>query len=143
MHRLIPMFCAVAPAMSAADMRVFLKTNSVGQKLQNPHDEKYAHVFVSTNGVAAMKSNNAVFPIGSIIIKEKLSDAEGTQTELFTGMVKREKNYNPQCGDWEFFTVSGDASRIASRGKLQNCIDCHVEYSDSDYVTKKYIANTR
>ena len=126
-----------------ADMRVWAKTNALGQRLENPHEHKYAHVFVSTNGATAMRTNSAVFPVGSIIIKEKFSDLEGKKTELFTGMVKRENGYNSKCGDWEFFTLSADAVKVTSRGKLQSCIDCHVEYKESDYVTKKYVMYPR
>jgi hypothetical protein len=53
-------------------------------------------------------------------------------------MIKREKGYNPECGDWEFFTLTADATKMTARGRLQSCMDCHVEYSESDFVTKKY-----
>lgn len=124
-----------------ANRRVLEKTNALGQPLSvaNPHEHKYAHVFVSSNGSFAMKTNSATFPVGSIIIKEKFSDPNGKETELFTGMIKREKGYNPACGDWEFFTLSAEATKVTARGKLKSCMDCHVEYAESDFVTKKYV----
>lgn len=88
-----------------------------------------------------MRTNDAVFPRGTIIVKEKFSDAEGKHTELFTGVVKREKGYNPDCGDWEFFGLRADGKKIAERGKLQSCMDCHVEYKERDFVTKNYVSN--
>lgn len=106
---------------------------------KNPHRENYVHVFTSTNAVEAMQSRTNTFPQGSLILKEKLSYIGGQHTELFTGMLKREPGYNPECGDWEFFTVSGDASKVTSRGKLQQCMDCHVEYAKRDFVTKSYV----
>ncbi|HXB59867.1 MAG TPA: hypothetical protein VNU95_09890, partial [Candidatus Acidoferrales bacterium] len=59
--------------------------------------------------------------------------------ELFTGMIKREVGYNPECGNWEFFTLPGDASKISARGKIQNCMECHKAYKSSDFVTKAYV----
>lgn len=85
-----------------------------------------------------MRTNSGVFPQGAIILKEKFSDSEGKETELFTGMIKREAGYNLDCGDWEFFTLSADTSKITSRGKLQDCMACHVEYKNQDFVTKTY-----
>ncbi len=85
-----------------------------------------------------MRTNSGIFPQGAIVLKEKFSDAEGKETELFTGMIKRQPGYNPECGDWEFFTLPGDGSKISARGKLQNCMDCHVEYKNRDYVAKSY-----
>ncbi|HTB82321.1 MAG TPA: cytochrome P460 family protein [Candidatus Sulfotelmatobacter sp.] len=106
--------------------------------ISDPHLKKFVHVYVSHDGQAAMRTDSGVFPQGAIVLKEKFSDPEGKHTELFTGMIKREAGYNPECGDWEFFTLPGDASQISSRGKLQDCMDCHVEYKKSDYVTKNY-----
>lgn len=111
--------------------------------LDEPHRNKFVHVYVTPEGAPAMKTNSAVFLRGTIILKEKFSDPEGKQTELFTGMVKREKGYNSECGDWEFFTLSADAAKVTSRGKLKNCMDCHVEYKESDYVTKNYVLYPR
>lgn len=108
------------------------------KELRSPHRAKFVHVYVSAAGAPAMQTNSAVFPRGTIILKEKFADAQGTKTELFTGMIKREANYNPACGDWEFFTLSADASKVTSRGKLQSCIDCHVDYKNRDFVTKNY-----
>jgi hypothetical protein len=88
--------------------------------------------------VDAMRTRTGVFPEGATVLKEKFSDAAGTKTELFTGMVKREAGYNPECGDWEFFTLPGDASKISAGGKIQNCMECHVEYKNQDYVTRLY-----
>jgi hypothetical protein len=121
---------------SPEEVRVAQKEKVLG--ISDPHIKKYVHVYVSQNGEAAMRTNSGVFPQGAIVLKEKFSDAEGKQTELFTGMIKREVGYNPECGDWEFFTLPGDASKISERGKLQDCMDCHVEYKKSDYVTKSY-----
>ena len=121
---------------SPAESRVFKKERTLG--ISDPHIKKFVHVYVTPDGKTAMQTNSGVFPQGAIVLKEKFSDGEGKQTELFTGMVKREVGYNPECGDWEFFTSSADASKITSRGKLKNCMACHVEYKDQDFVTKSY-----
>lgn len=118
------------------ESRVTQKEKSLG--ISDPHLQKYVHVYVSTNGVDAMKARDGVFPQGAIVLKEKFSDATGTNTEFFTGMVKRQPGYNPDCGDWEFFTMPGDASTISKRGKLSDCMECHVEYKNRDFVTKLY-----
>lgn len=104
----------------------------------DPHLTNYVHVYVSPGGDTAMRTKPAAFPVGTIILKEKFSDSQGQYTELFTGMLKRDAGYNPDCGNWEFFTLSADASRVTSRGKLENCMACHVDYRDSDFVTKSY-----
>lgn len=121
---------------SPEEIRVSQKEKSLG--ISDPHIQKYVHVYISTNGMDAMLTRGGIFPVGAVVLKEKFSDAAGTKTELFTGMIKRKPGYNPECGDWEFFTLPNDASRISERGKIQDCMECHEEYEKSDFVTKSY-----
>src|SRR5688572_18312668 len=74
------------------------------------------HVYVSPGGANAFKEKAAVFPVGSIVLKQKFASAEAKHPELYTGMLKREKGFNPNCGDWEFFTMTGDGKGVTSRG---------------------------
>ena len=112
------------------------------EEKNNPHLEKFARLFVDKAGRAAAEGHEPVYPAGTLLIKEKLpADGKGKtvvpgkETELFTGMLKREKGYNPACGDWEFFTVSGDAKKLTGRGKLTSCMECHQRYPDRDFTS--------
>ncbi|MEZ6092725.1 MAG: cytochrome P460 family protein [Pirellulaceae bacterium] len=105
-----------------------------------PHQFKAVHVYVNRDAFAPMWDPFESFPVGSLIVKEKVDGFEPDNTELFTGMIKRESGYAPEVGDWEFFTVDGNASEVTARGKLESCIACHTEYADSDFVTKSYAA---
>ena len=134
MHERVSFRCDVPQA----EGRMLQKINSAGLAPHNPHEKKYAHVFISQQGAPLMRIQNPLFPRGTIILKEKFEDADGMHTELFTGMIKRESGYNPDCGDWEFFALPADAKTISLRGKLQSCVVCHVEYKDTDYVTRAY-----
>ena len=96
------------------------------------------HVYVSPEGVAAMKTNGVIFPVGTLILKEKFPTATAKSPELYTAMLKREQGYNPGCGDWEFFTLDGARGAITARGRIESCIKCHKYYSTSDFVTKTY-----
>jgi len=118
--------------------------DELAESTNNPHLEKYSRLYVNKVGRAAAEGRETTHPAGTVLLKEKLPakvDAQnkaepGTEPELFTGMVKREKGFNPDCGDWEFFTVTGDMQKIASRGKLANCIDCHRRYKDRDFTSR-------
>ena len=113
----------------------------------NPHLEKYSRLFTDKAGRPAAEGHEPFHPEGTLLIKEKLPAVEGKeakadpgkQPELFTGMLKREQGFNPDCGDWEFFTVTGDAQKIASRGKLANCMNCHQRYADRDFTSRALV----
>ncbi len=100
------------------------------------------HVFVTPDGAAAMKERTATFTAGTVILKQKFTSRSMKAPVLYTGMLKREKGFNPDCGDWEFFTLSGDAKTVTARGRLESCIKCHQDYPQSDFVTKNYLHYT-
>ncbi|MCW1921465.1 cytochrome P460 family protein [Luteolibacter arcticus] len=103
----------------------------------NPHAAAKSHVFANDPAALPIFDPWGKFPEGSLIVKEKLGAADG-KTQLFTGMWKREKGYFPECGDWEFFTVDGAATKLVERGKLAQCASCHERYVQGDYVSKIY-----
>jgi Cytochrome P460 len=108
----------------------------------NPHRDKFVSVYGNETGRQAMMTQlRPEFPQGSMIVKEKLGDKESQSPELLTAMIKREKGYNPQSGDWEYLVLDGSASKISERGKLANCSSCHVAYDKSDYVTRTYLSD--
>ena len=112
----------------------------IGRTEESPHTHKYILVYVNETGrTAMMKQLVPIFPTGSMIVKEKLSDKDSKTPELLTAMVKREKGYNPDSGDWEYVVLDGSASEIKERGTLASCNSCHLNYKHSDFVTKTYL----
>jgi Cytochrome P460 len=106
----------------------------------NPHQNKFISVYVNGAGQRAMMTALApVFPQGSMIVKEKLSGRDSPEPELLTAMLKREKGYNPESGDWEYLVLDGSASKIVERGRLASCSGCHAAYSRTDFVTRLYL----
>ncbi|HEY6188165.1 MAG TPA: cytochrome P460 family protein [Pyrinomonadaceae bacterium] len=106
----------------------------------NPHRDKFFTVYVNDVGRAAMlHEKNPKFPVGSIIVKEKLTDKEGPSPELLTVMIKREKDFNSASGDWEYMVLDGAGTKIEGRGQLQNCQACHLANQKSDYIFRTYL----
>ena len=80
----------------------------------------------------------AAFPIGSIIVREKLSQPNALP-ELLAVMIKRANGFNPKGGDWEFLTFEGTGVKVKSREKTGSCLDCHSRQSDQDFVFRTYL----
>ena len=113
---------------------------------RNPHLHKFITVYVNQTGRSAMfeESGAPNFPQGSIIVKEKLAQRDSTSPELLTVMIKREKGFNPQNGDWEFMVTDGAGREVQARGKLESCQACHVSMSANDFIYRTYLpASTR
>lgn len=75
-----------------------------------------------------------VFPAGSILVREKLAEVTSTKPELLAVMIKREKGFNPEAGDWLFLTVNGEATSVKERTKKGTCLECHAAARDRDFV---------
>ena len=106
----------------------------------NPHQDKYITVYVNDTGKnAMMEQAKPKFPAGSVIVKEKLPDKSSQSPELLTVMIKKEKGFNPQSGDWEYMVVDGKGESISARGKLQNCQGCHLGNPNTDYIFRTYL----
>jgi hypothetical protein len=105
----------------------------------NPHGGHWIKVYVTQAGHAPILSGKGTYPEGTMILKQKLSDAEGTRTDLYTGMLKRQKGYNSTIGDWEFFVLDSKATAVTSAGKIESCIGCHKAYRGTDFVSRSYL----
>ncbi len=109
---------------------------------RSPHEDKFVSVYVNETGRQAMMTQlSPKFPQGSMIVKEKLSSKDAQSPELLTAMIKREKGYHPESGDWEYLVIDGSASKVEKRGKLADCNSCHVAYDSTDYVTRTYLSD--
>jgi hypothetical protein len=114
-----------------------------GRHESSSHGPKYISVFVNLAGREAMMNGQPPkFPVGSMIVKEKLGSPDSKNPEVLTAMIKREAGYNPESGDWEFLVLDGAASKITERGKLTHCSGCHKPYESSDFVTKSYLTDS-
>jgi hypothetical protein len=105
----------------------------------NPHETRWASVYVNDKGSDAMKQDHPIFPEGSIIVKEKLRSELDHEPELLTVMIKRSKGFNPESRDWEYLVLDGPAEKILENARLSRCNECHEKYIYTDFVTMRYI----
>jgi Cytochrome P460 len=104
------------------------------------HNNRYINVYVNSIGKTEMLTKkNPEFPVGTIIVKEKLDTPDSKIPALLTVMIKRKKGFNPEVGDWEFMTLNGDATQVTSKGKIQSCQSCHINYEENNFIARDYL----
>ena len=127
-----PQLMEPLPAMSCAIIP--------GRGEPSPHLHKYVSVFVNSVGREQMMTKRTPkYPVGSMIVKEKWDSKDSARPEMLTGMIKRQKGYYPEGGDWEYFVLDGPASKIVEQGKLERCSVCHRPYQNYDFITRTYL----
>ena len=88
------------------------------------------HLYASPAAMTAVTNRMRVFPVGSVIVKEKLAD-DGKVSGV-GGMVKRAAGFDAANGDWEYFYYARPSE--FSTGRIRSCIDCHRAAKTNDYV---------
>ncbi len=86
-----------------------------------------------------MTKQNISFPLGSIIVREKLWRSDSTEPALVTAMIKRERGFSPATNDWEFFVIDRGLTRIKDRDTVGSCASCHINAKETDWVFKTYL----
>jgi len=96
----------------------------------------YARVYMNVEAVSALTNEKAEFPVGSMIVREKLASETQASPELLTVMIKRWRGFSPKTNDWEFLVVGAELNKIKVRQKTGNCADCHRSVIQTDFVNK-------
>jgi hypothetical protein len=99
------------------------------------HDASFGVVYANDPAREALANEGRTkFPVGSIIVREKLASAEATQPELVAVMLKRTPGFNPEGGDWEFLTADGMLTKVGARQRKGSCLECHSSQVERDFV---------
>jgi hypothetical protein len=106
----------------------------------DPHGAAVIYVYVNPVGKRAFLNARATtFPVGTVVVKEKFDGTSDLQPALLTVMVKRAAGFDPKNGDWEYFALSGDATRVLAPGRADHCKKCHFDVRAKGYVFRNYL----
>ncbi|HVG28571.1 MAG TPA: cytochrome P460 family protein [Pyrinomonadaceae bacterium] len=123
--------------------RIFFEGSTIYERPAPPKREKGTRDHASSFGVVyanetarASLANNrpAKFPVGSILVREKLARPDDALPELVAVMLKRAPGFNPKGGDWEFLTLDGALKQVRERQKTGSCLGCHAAQREKDFV---------
>lgn len=108
------------------------------------HGRRYCDVFMTAEAIPTIRSGEGKYAEGTVIVKAKYPDQNReSKIELYTVMRKMPEGYAPDFGNWEFSVVDGDADYVLARGKISSCVECHMNYAATDFVTRTYMNKPR
>lgn len=135
-----PHYVDARPAAACAPANFENSKSAAPSRSENPHAGKWIRVFVNEVGrVPLLEQKVPVFPVGSVIVKEKLPQKDSENPELLTVMIKRAAGFDAKNGDWEYYALNGTATQTYSSGKLANCQACHIPQKENGYVFRHYL----
>ena len=111
----------------------------ISPNISSDHKFFFGVVYANDLAKAEIEKENSKFPVGSIIVREK-NESETSQTPLSViAMVKREKGFSKNSGDWEFFTFNGADLKMQKRETKGDCATCHIQAEKTDWVFRDYL----
>ncbi|MGH7596941.1 MAG: cytochrome P460 family protein [bacterium] len=103
--------------------------------LESQHADRYLNIYANNIGAEIAKhEGERVFPVGSVIVKEKLLTLEGNSAEAVAMMIKRGKGFNPAGDDWEYIYWEKNGKLTRGPQQLANCQACHLNTRETDSV---------
>lgn len=97
-----------------------------------PHSMARVHVYANPPAAPEMTKTARRFPVGAIIVKEKLAMTDNATVLGIGAMQKMPPGYDPAGGDWKYL-YSERPGQLAE-GRLDNCRACHMRAQARDHV---------
>ncbi len=132
----------VEPTASIVDAEKITEPVTEENVLTEEHQANASFGVVYVNDLARqamLNEKKPVFPVGSIIVREKLETETSTKPQLLSVMIKRAKGFNKDAGDWEYFVADSSKDKTQVLEKKINCLSCHRSQAESDYVYRQYL----
>jgi hypothetical protein len=103
------------------------------------HGFSYGVVYANEIAAAEINKSSHKFPVGSMIVRERLDSLTAVSPTVVIAMVKRESGFSKGTGDWEFFSFTGTDLKLLSRQTAGSCAECHTKKRDADWVFLDYL----
>ena len=99
-------------------------------------DHSFSYGVVYANDLAApeVSKSTPLFPVGSILVRERLPQLTSPIPTTVIAMLKRESGFSRATGDWEFFMMNGADMKLVSRETTGKCAACHTQAQKTDWV---------
>ena len=91
-------------------------------------------IYVNRVAKKAYLARLSLFPVGSIVLKPLYPDSQRTKTSRLTIMIKMEKGYDAENGDWWYGVYDKTGMQGWHQGKIKSCIKCHTQAKETDYM---------
>ena len=104
------------------------------EALKSDSHRAWIDIYVNTLAKGSYVKKLDLFPVGSIVVKAIYPDKERSETSKLTIMIKMEKGYDTDNGDWWYGVYDKTGMEGWYQGKIKSCIKCHAYGKETDYM---------
>ncbi len=102
------------------------------------HSNNWVRIYVNKLAETTYLSASSPYQICAKIVKPIYTDSSGTNIRKLTIMVKMPPGYDPENADW-WYGKSDESGIDVWGGKLPDCITCHKQAAETDYLFSKEV----
>lgn len=102
------------------------------------HNNKWVGIYVNKLAESTYLSASSPYQVCAKIVKPIYTDSSGTNIRKLTIMVKMSPGYDPENADW-WYGKSDETGIDVWGGKLPDCIICHKQTAETDYLFSKEV----
>ncbi len=104
----------------------------------NGHSNNWVGIYVNKLAEATYLSASSPYQVCAKIVKPIYTDSSGTNIRKLTIMVKMPPGYDSDNADW-WYGSSDESGIDVWGGKLPDCIICHKQAAETDYLFSKEV----
>ena len=104
------------------------------EALESDSHRAWFDIYINELAKKAYIQKWSLFPVGSIVVKPLYPDPERSETSKLTIMIKMEKGYDTDNGDWWYGVYDETGMEGWYQGKIKSCIKCHAYGKETDYM---------
>ena len=109
------------------------------EALESMDHNAWFDIYINTLAKKSYLGKLSLLPVGSIVVKPLYPDQKRSETSKLTIMIKMEKGYDRENGDWWYGVYDETGMEGYYRGKIQSCIECHTQAKETDYMFSESI----
>lgn len=103
------------------------------------HSNNWVGIYVNKLAEATYLSASTPYQVCAKIVKPIYADSSGASIRKLTIMVKMPPGYDSENADWWYGVYDASGTDMWDEGKLPDCIICHKQAAETDYLFSKEV----
>ena len=104
------------------------------EALRSDSHSAWFDIYINVLAKKAYIQQWSLLPVGSFVVKPLYTDQDRSAISKLTIMIKMEKGYDRDNGDWWYGVYDETGMDGWFHGKIQSCIQCHTYGKETDYM---------
>ena len=105
------------------------------------HSNNWVGIYTDELAEQTYRTASSPYQICAKIVKPIYTDSSGKYIRKLTIMVKLPPGYDPENADWWYAVYDSSGTKMKRQGKLMDCIPCHKQAAETDYLFSKEVIN--